>query len=261
MLTRAFFVIVSIFFALQLEAIGTITRTFYDAARARPLITTFWYPDPFAPAKLYPLIVFSHESGGSRLELAWMAEFLAENGYIVASVDHYGDTNYLKLPGQKEALWERPKDLSVLMLALTTDPQFGPHFKQDRVAVIGYSVGALSGLWLSGGRANKFPEKNGTFVYKDFRVRAAILLAPGHGAYFDADGLKAIKVPILVIGAQNDSVYPLAGNAMHYAKFIPSVKYVKIKGDIVSHDFFLCPDHTQKLKLQKTILEFLKSNI
>jgi predicted dienelactone hydrolase len=238
--------------------IATTTRTFFDASRSRPLITTFWYPEKFAPATLYPLMVFSHDIEGSRLELAWLAEYFADNGYIVASVDHYGDCNYIKLPEVKNALWERPKDLSHLMLLLTTDPQFGPHFKQDRVVVVGYSAGAISAFWLAGARANKYPHKEGTLNYKDPRVRAIIALAPGYGAYFDRDGLMGVKVPTLVISVQDDPVYPLAPNAMHFAKNIPYAKYVKITGN-GAHDFFLCPDRTQKEKLKKTMMEFLKT--
>lgn len=244
---------------VDLQAIGTITRTFYDASRGRPLITTFWYPEPFASGKLYPLVVYSHESGGNRLEMAWLAEYLAEKGWIVAAVDHYGDTGYLKLPEQQVALWDRPKDLTALMLAMTTDPQFGPFFKQDKAVVIGYSTGALTGLWLTGGRVNKFSDKAGSFLYKDLRVRGGILLGPGHGTYFEPDGLKGIKVPILILGVQNDDVYPLAQNAMFYEKHIPNSKFVKMKGGVISHDFFLCPTVYQKAKLKKTILDFLNS--
>lgn len=244
----------------SLEAIGSVTRTFYDASRQRPLITTFWYPEPFESRKLHHLVVLSHDTEGSRLELAWLAEFLAENGYLVASTDHYGDTHYLKLPGQKEAHWDRPRDVTSLIGALRSDPQFGIRFKHDKVVVLGYSTGALTALWLAGAKANKHPQKNGTLLYKDSSVRAAILISPGHGNLFDADGLLPIKIPVLVIAPQNDAVYPLFTNAMFFGKFIPNAKYVKVKG-IVSHDFVLCPDHFQKIKLKKTILEFIKDSI
>lgn len=240
--------------------IATTTRTFFDASRSRPLITTFWYPEPFAPGTLYPLMVFSHDAEGSRLELAWLAEYFAENGYIVASVDHYGDCNYMKLPDVKEALWERPKDLSHLMLLLTTDSQFGPRFKQDRVVILGHSTGAIAAFWLAGARANKYPQKEGTFNYKDPRVRAIITLAPGCGSYFDIDGLMGVKVPTLVISLQDDPVYPLAKNAMFFAKYIPYAKYVKFTGN-GAHDYFICPDRVQKEKLKKTMMDFLKNTL
>ncbi len=243
-----------------LQAIGTVTRTFYDPSRERPLITTFWYPEPFAPGKLYPLVLFSHNSGGSRLELVWLAEFFAENGYIVASVDHYGETNYLKLPASVATPWDRPQDLSFLMLSLSTDPQFGPRFKQDKVVVVGYSTGALTALWLAGAKANKYPDPKGKLQYKDYRVKAIVLLAPGFGPYFDQYGLEIVKTPTLILAPQNDTVYPLRTNAMHFAKFIPNAKYVKIKG-IAPHDLFLSPGHDEKARILKRISEFLKTSL
>lgn len=243
-----------------LEAIGTVTRTFFDRSRERALITTFWYPEPFAPGKLYPLILLSHNSGGCRTEMAWMAQFLAENGYIVAAVDHFGDTNYLQFSPEPSAVWERPKDLSYLAEVLTHDQQFGPRFKQDKVVVVGYSTGALAALWMAGAKANKHPKPQGRLLYRDFRVKAVIMLAPGYGSYFDHYGLEIVKIPVLVLAPQNDTVFPLWPNAMHFSKYIPNVKYFKIKGN-ASHDVFLCPGHSEKIKIQKSILEFLKTSI
>lgn len=242
------------------EAIGSVTRCFFDSSRERPLITTLWYPEPFASGKLYPLVAFSHDKESSRLELTWLAEFLAEQGFIVAAVDHFGDTDYLKLTASQEQLWNRPLDITVLLKSLSTDPQFGPRFKQDNVAIIGYSVGALTALWLAGAKPTKFPQKEGTYPYKDYRVRAVILLGPGYGSCFDKGDLQAVKVPVLIVAAENDTVYPLFGNAMYFSKFIPQAKYIKIHGN-ATHDIFLHPDRAQKTKLKKTILEFLQLNL
>ena len=239
--------------------INSLTRAFYDRARNRPLVTTLWFPEPFVKGKLYPLVVFSHDSCGSRLELAWMAEYFAENGYIAASVDHYGDCQYLKLPENKESLWDRPQDLTQVMLALTTDTQFGPHFKQDKAIIVGYSTGALAALWLAGARAFKYPQKEGTLSYKDYRVRAIILLAPGFGSYFDKDGLSLVKIPTLIVGAEDDTLYPLPKNAMFFAKFISGAQYVKIGG--APHDFLLCPSRVQKNKIIDVLSPFLLKNL
>ncbi len=141
------------------------------------------------------------------------------------------------------------------MLQLTTDSPIWAHFKQDKVVVIGYSTGALSGLWLAGARANRFPQKEGTLIYKDYRVRGVVLLSPGHGAYFDPDGLSQINVPTLIIAAENDTVFPLFPNAMFYARYIPNAQYVKLKG-IAIHEVFICPDYYQKLNIQKNALRF-----
>ena len=40
----------------------------------------------------YPLVVFSHGSGGVRFQSYFLAEWLASHGYLVAAPDHAGDT-------------------------------------------------------------------------------------------------------------------------------------------------------------------------
>jgi len=43
-----------------------------------------------AAATKRPLIVLSHGTGGGAAGMAWLAETLASNGYIVAAVNHHG---------------------------------------------------------------------------------------------------------------------------------------------------------------------------
>src|SRR4051812_15081585 len=94
---------------------GITTLQLYDQERSRPVVTEIWYPiDPDIPAKRcygfwmrcdeardaplsqkserYPLIIMSHGSGGDRYNICWLAEILTSNGYIVAAMDHFGNT-------------------------------------------------------------------------------------------------------------------------------------------------------------------------
>ena len=99
---------------LRPAKMGISTIRLYDTERERPVVTEVWYPvDESTPAdpveglwvrcaeardaplkatKQYPLIVMSHGNWGDRFNNAWIAETLAANGYIVASMDHYGNT-------------------------------------------------------------------------------------------------------------------------------------------------------------------------
>src|SRR5690606_41854760 len=45
----------------------------------------------------YPLVLFSHGNGGSRLSMEWLAQSLVKSGYIVAAVDHWGNTHDNKI--------------------------------------------------------------------------------------------------------------------------------------------------------------------
>src|ERR1051326_7140440 len=110
--------------------VGVMLRTFVDEGRKnwqgtgpRPLVTVVWYPvdagaklkapDYGTPSEFakyfvsyplaegaeisrqsrkYPLIVVSHGSTSSALSLEWFGYYLASRGYIVAAVNHHGDT-------------------------------------------------------------------------------------------------------------------------------------------------------------------------
>ena len=131
---------------LQPVKTGITTFHYYDESRHRPVVTEVWYPvDPESPAQAplgfwmrcdeardapisskkstYPLIMMSHGSGGDRYNISWLAEVLAANGYIVAAMDHYGNTWNNKIPEAYARPWERPLDITfALDQLLTTSP-------------------------------------------------------------------------------------------------------------------------------------------
>jgi hypothetical protein len=103
--------------------VGLAFAAYEDGARrswsgtdSRPMATAIWYPAPIgtqetewrvsifkagwsaqgAPLassrRKFPLVVLSHGTGGGAATLAWLAETLASNGYIVAAVNHHGNT-------------------------------------------------------------------------------------------------------------------------------------------------------------------------
>src|SRR5213593_701815 len=100
--------------------VGVRTISAVDAARDRPFPCEIWYPasvehagrdtapttqDVFtglgetrrsqwavrnaaAQAGTYPLILFSHSSGGDRRQSAFLCTHLSSHGYLVAALDH-----------------------------------------------------------------------------------------------------------------------------------------------------------------------------
>jgi predicted dienelactone hydrolase len=175
-----------------LSAVGIQSRQYVDESRRnwqntgpRPLATMIWYPAPrdspmrnlfegsdekafFAPlfaaadAKLAapsvrrPLLVMSHGTGASAVMMMWLGQYFAARGYIVAAVNHHGNTAYHDkyMPQGFRLFWERPKDLSVLIDRLLADPVFGAVIDRSRIGAAGFSLGGYTVVALAGGRFN-----------------------------------------------------------------------------------------------------------
>jgi predicted dienelactone hydrolase len=157
-------------------------RLDWDARAPRPLAATIWYPAaagseernwdvgvfhfgqsaldaPFAESPSgeharRPLIVLSHGTGGSAAQLSWLAEALAQAGFVVASVNHHGNTatESEPAPGGFVLPWERALDLRALLDQLARDPQLGAHVDTTRVGAAGFSLGGYTALALIGAR-------------------------------------------------------------------------------------------------------------
>lgn len=240
---------------LQPQKSGITTLRFVDTSRKdRPLITEVWYPveenvtsKPVAglwvrcpeardaPLKKmsgkYPLILMSHGMGGDRLNLAWLAEIMAANGYIVAAMDHYGNTWNTKHADGFLQIWERPKDVSFVLDQLLVNSPFSSHLDREKIGFIGYSLGGLTGLWVAGGTSSNFDKtpfqeipdgQMPSFItqelidatdfspaclsYKDERVAAFFLMAPALVHLFDLASLEAIQKPMHVYTAEGDHI-------------------------------------------------------
>lgn len=154
------------------QEIGQRTVSYKDEHRGRPLVTEIWYPtkdtlkqsdkkfSPFLrkytvrdgklPMGKFPLIMVSHDTGGGRLTLEWIAQGLVENGFIVAAVDHWGNTMDNKIPIEFLKPWERPQDISFVLTKLFIDPLFKGSIDQKRIGAVGYSFGGYTVLAIAG---------------------------------------------------------------------------------------------------------------
>jgi predicted dienelactone hydrolase len=169
--------------------VGMITRSFTDEKRQnwqrtapRPVKTVIWYPaadvireetifggppekEIFAPVTIapdaevsresqqYPLVLLSHGTGGSAMQMMWLGYYLAARGYIVAAVNHHGNTGSEKqlFPQGFLLYWERAKDLSVVLDKLLADPVFGARIDRNRIAAAGFSLGGYTVISIAGG--------------------------------------------------------------------------------------------------------------
>ena len=147
----------------------------------RPLLTTIWYPaaagaretewrigifragwtaldaDMSDSPEQLPLVILSHGTGGAAAQLSWLAEQLASNGYLVAAVNHHGNTaaEEAYLPQGFMAWWERARDVSVVIDKLLADSRFGHRIDISRIGAAGFSLGGYTVLTTAGARTDR----------------------------------------------------------------------------------------------------------
>jgi predicted dienelactone hydrolase len=167
----------------------------------------------------FPLVVISHGSGGNRLGYLTIAQALAGAGYVVAMPEHHlNNRDENDLEGTMRNLVLRPKHISLVIDALGKNRILGDAVDTTRVAVIGHSIGAYTGLALAGGKP--FSETRCKVAVKpDGRVKALVLMAPATGWYATPDGLSGVSVPVLVYEAEKD---PFTGSE-HAARVVDQV--------------------------------------
>jgi predicted dienelactone hydrolase len=235
------------------QAIGVATYSYFDDVRRRPITVEFWYPAsvssrllsqadeevwvhprelrnaPFAKnAYRLPLVIMSHGHGGDRRDKSWLAEKLVQNGFVVASLDHHGNTWQTMNVMATLRFWERPQDVSFAIDCLLKDPRLHGRLNPDQIGFTGYSLGGLTGLALAGGMAEEledeiqrnkshFPELTPEILskvdldpakksYFDQRIKAVFLMAPATWCYGKPKSLRALKTPLGIVATVSDEV-------------------------------------------------------
>jgi len=197
------------------------TRDRYELMPGLPPVTQDALRDAAPRAGRFPLVAFSHGYGGHRRQSTFLCTHLASHGYVVAAVDHTGNTIVEALqdmlnvqtggaPADPQEIIPRfvdarPKDASFLidrMLAGTGD--VAGMIDADRIGISGHSFGGWTTL---------------VTTARDRRIRAALPLAPAGGASDLPvapleDGMDLAfgrAVPTLYIVADQDTLLPLRG--------------------------------------------------
>lgn len=269
---------------LEPKQVGITTLNYYDHERNRPLVTEVWYPiDPGSPTnsasgiwircdeardqpisskqETYPLIMMSHGSNGDRYNISWLAETLAANGYIVAAMDHYGNTWNNKIPACYVQPWERPKDISFVLDQLLNEPQLKEKIDQKKIGFAGYSLGGATGMWIAGAEltaldaniikthslqdVQHIPEdvlqsidfQNANRSYRDERIQAVMVMAPALGWAFTPTSLEQIAIPVLIVAPETDQIVPTEKNAKIFAEKIKRASLTILPGDATHYVF------------------------
>ena len=241
-----------------------------------------WDAKPGADKKL-PLVLMSHGTSGTALQMLWMAKGLVDRGYVVIGVNHHGNTELeAKKYAEGYALWwERTQDLEFVMNEVLKDKQWSMLIDENKVGVLGYSLGAYNAISAVGGITDvslfldyckevkcdppyMFPTLNEDFQkvietdlvqaslskqsdsFRIDKVKAAVAIAPALVQAITEDSLRNINTPLMVVAGGDDQVAPLAVNTNRVLENTPGVTYVEV--DKGSHFTFLsqCTDYGLK---------------
>lgn len=263
------------------ESIGVRTLEYEDVKRKRPCLVELWYPTqqtaPFdEPADTvwvhpkemrnvsvasgkHPLILMSHGHGGDRRDRSWLAETLVRNGFIVASVEHHGNSWRSYNPLTSLRFWERARDVTFILNELFKEPALKGKLDPHQIGFIGYSLGGMTGLALAGAKGHNvkqivklqqanykeidpelvekldFSEAHESF--KEPRIRAMALLSPAT-FIFPPESLKLVKIPVALVVSKGDEVLPFQDHAHQIITHLVPAK-LKLLRDKVSHYVFL----------------------
>ena len=209
----------------------------------------------------YSLIVMSHGHFGDRRDRSWLVETFVKNGFIVASVEHYGNSWRSYNPLLSLRFWERARDISFAITQILKDPSLSRYIDPKRIGFVGYSLGGMTGLALGGAKAENvreivikqqesfkdiqldlvkevdFTEAQGSFA--DKRIKALALLSPAAFVY-TPQSFKNIKVPVALVASEGDEVLPFKEHASKVIEYLsPARLKLKLLRDKVSHYVFL----------------------
>jgi predicted dienelactone hydrolase len=158
--------------------------------------------DAAALAGDFPLIVYSHHSGGDRRAATYLCTHLASHGYRVAALDHAELARKDLQRPATESDADREARIARLIAARVPDVRLLlDEMKAGRAGAVGHSLGGWTVLQAA---------------EEDERIQAVVALAPG-GAKNPKPGILPLElrftraVPVLFIAAQNDVSLPLEG--------------------------------------------------
>lgn len=211
-------------------AVGRRTETVTDVDRdGRKLTVEIWYPaaDAGAPSPYeliagiefeselstldaepspegpFPVVVFSHGSGGLRQQTASIVETVASHGFVVIAPDHAGNTAIDQLTGTETdrdtTATNRVQDVGLLIDQVESGELAADVADIDQLAVMGHSFGGFTSLAVASG----FGE-----TPADERVDVIVPLAPASSLLSD-EALESIRIPMLIVTGSADETTPV----------------------------------------------------
>jgi predicted dienelactone hydrolase len=278
--------------------IGQKSITYVDKSRNRPLVTEIWYPtfdaqikkdtvkgrkalfkamntipNAAIPNNKFPLLLVSHGTGGNRFSMTWFIEKMVKKGYIVASIDHYGNSTFNKIPREFVKWWERAIDIKYTLTKVLADGKIGSKIDTSKIGGVGFSLGGYTNIALAGGyvdrtdRSNEkseddrelppeFPKTEEIIDFdtdslivasytkyknqvKDDRIKAFFVMAPAIGfGFYSKEQTKTITAPVFIVAGKGDTNTLVEHNAQNYHRLIESSE-IYLFDKNVNHYVFL----------------------
>lgn len=189
----------------------------------------------------FPLVVYSHGSGGFRWVATFFTEFLASKGFVVAAPDHTGNTAIDGFTGgsvdSPTNANNRPGDVTDTIDAVlaanddNADPLAG-RIDATRIGLTGHSFGGFTALASASGHTNSV----GTTT-ADPRITALVVMAP-YTLLLSDDELAAVGLPTMMISATDDLTTPIETNTERAWDLISGRPLVRIDVISAAHNSF-----------------------
>lgn len=184
----------------------------------------------------WSLVVISHGAGGTRFDQYYLAEYLAAQGFAVLTVDHRDIQDEQQ---RWRNLLTRPMRLLLAQRALQQEV-LAENIDFSKPLLIGHSAGAYDVLVKCGCLPRFDLEEEFSTVLKELSTfelatcqlespLGVVLMAPALSNLFPQESLLFMKIPVLILSAEHDSVHML-GTPTDYAARLPEVIHHTLSG-------------------------------
>ena len=183
----------------------------------------------------FPLIIISHDSPGTRFSHHGSAETLTKNGFVVAALTHHGDNmDDMSHLFTLEQIRSRAAQIRAALDTLLSHPDTHGLIDPRRIGAVGFGAGGTVALLLGGARLDgkHWPKYCGraeaddpycslwaasrmsalaaalplSRPLTDSRIKAVAAIAPAYGMLFTKESLADLRIPTLLIRAENDRI-------------------------------------------------------
>lgn len=255
----------------------TIAIWYPSADHSSPIkfgpFTTLAARDGRIDGRRLPLVVLSHGRGGSFIVHHDTAEYLADAGFVVAAIDHPGDTALDKSLFYDLSIYvRRPLDVKRAIDYVIAASPLAAAIDPDRIGIYGFSRGGYTALVAIGAnpdfalglpfcrertdkvcdqiRAQEYPK---TPLTHDHRIKAAVIADPV-STFFTAQGLADITIPVQLWGSEKggDGVEPKTVEAINTMLKAP---HTFTKVEHTQHFSFLTVCPTQIAETQPVLCQ------
>jgi predicted dienelactone hydrolase len=210
----------------------------------RRLEVMIWYPArvegeepvedaPIAEGATWPLVIYSHGTGGSPDNASHITKHLARHGYVVAAAAYplTSSVSFVNLSAAALSLSDagnQPKDVSFMIDELLDHSVFGKAIDPERIGSTGISLGAVTSYFLSYGLQTRDPRIGANAMIATADPPYAAL---SFGLGFDGTMHADVSVPALIFAGTKDVFDSTTGGPYAYYARLQSPKYhVMIEG-------------------------------